>query len=270
MTLRLVRIPAGRFVMGSADGEADEHPPADVAILATSGSSTCEITNEQFRRFDPAHYSGLFMKRSLDDNGPGIDMDGPSSRPCACRGSRRWRSAAGLSEQTGAAIRLAHRGPVGIRLPGRLDRRSSATATSRAISRATPTWPTRRSSRMYTVTGGVVVLQDIPCDTRFDDQGRRHGGVGSYQPNAWGLYDMHGNAAEWTRSTYRPYPYRDDDGRNEPAPNGRKVVRGGSFYDRPQRCRSAFRLSYPAWQRVHNVGFRVVCEAEGVAVAELP
>jgi formylglycine-generating enzyme required for sulfatase activity len=37
-------------------------------------------------------------------------------------------------------------------------------------------------------------------------------------------------------------------------------VRGGSYYDRPQRSRSAFRLSYPTWQRVHNVGFRVVAD----------
>lgn len=71
---------------------------------------------------------------------------------------------------------------------------------------------------------------------------------------------MHGNAAEWTLSTYRPYPYRDDDGRNTISPEGRKVVRGGSFCDRPTRCRSAFRLDYPSWQRIHNVGFRVVCE----------
>ena len=89
--------------------------------------------------------------------------------------------------------------------------------------------------------------------------------VGRYRPNAWGIHDMHGNAAEWTLSTYSPYPYRDDDGRNDPTCDGRRVVRGGSFRDRPHRCRSAFRLTYPSWQRVFNVGFRVVCEdgAEG-------
>jgi formylglycine-generating enzyme required for sulfatase activity len=73
---------------------------------------------------------------------------------------------------------------------------------------------------------------------------------------------MHGNACEWTRTTYKPYPYIADDGRNDLTESGRKVVRGGSWCDRPKRCRSAFRLSYPAWQQVHNVGFRVVCEIE--------
>ena len=34
-------------------------------------------------------------------------------------------------------------------------------------------------------------------------------------------------------------------------------MRGGSFFDRPERCRSAFRLAYPSWQAVYNVGFRV-------------
>ena len=84
--------------------------------------------------------------------------------------------------------------------------------------------------------------------------------VGNYAPNAWGLHDMHGNAAEWTRSLERPYPYQDHDGRNDPSAAGNRVVRGGSFHDRPHRARSALRLSYPAWSGVYNVGFRVVCE----------
>jgi len=40
----------------------------------------------------------------------------------------------------------------------------------------------------------------------------------------------------------------------------RKVVRGGSWRDRPKNCRSSFRLAYPPWQQVFNVGFRVVLE----------
>jgi len=84
--------------------------------------------------------------------------------------------------------------------------------------------------------------------------------VGKYTPNAWGLYDMHGNVFEWTLTTYKPYPYDVADGRDSGDLEGRKVVRGGSFYDRPKRARSAFRLGYPVWQKVYSVGFRVVME----------
>ena len=86
--------------------------------------------------------------------------------------------------------------------------------------------------------------------------------VGSYRPNAWGLCDMHGNVWEWTRSAYAPYPYVAEDGRDTLGDAARRTVRGGSWYDRPQRCRSAFRLSYPGWQKVYNVGFRIIIEID--------
>jgi formylglycine-generating enzyme required for sulfatase activity len=107
----------------------------------------------------------------------------------------------------------------------------------------------------------------IPSIDGVNDGSVVTGDVGKYTPNAWGLHDMHGNVWEWTRTTYRPYPYDPADGRDDPAANGRKVVRGGSFYDRPKRGRSSFRLDYPPWQAVYSVGFRVVCESEPAALA---
>jgi formylglycine-generating enzyme required for sulfatase activity len=101
----------------------------------------------------------------------------------------------------------------------------------------------------------------VPRDARFKDGKLVTADVGTYKPNAWGLHDMHGNAWEWTRSAYRPYPYNELDGRNRPGINETIVVRGGSWFDRPKRSRSAFRLSYPAHQKVFNVGLRVVIEA---------
>jgi formylglycine-generating enzyme required for sulfatase activity len=98
----------------------------------------------------------------------------------------------------------------------------------------------------------------VPKEDRFDDGGFVSLPVGSYQPNPWGLYDMHGNVWEWTLSAYRAYPYREDDGRNAMGPASRRVVRGGSWYDRPGRCRSSKRLPYQPFQPVFNVGFRVV------------
>jgi formylglycine-generating enzyme required for sulfatase activity len=102
----------------------------------------------------------------------------------------------------------------------------------------------------------------VPRDARFNDTKLVTAKVGNYKPNAWGLHDMHGNVWEWTRSEYRPYPYLDNDGRNDISDNGRKVARGGSWYDRPKRCRSASRLGYPAWQKVYNVGFRIVLKID--------
>ena len=98
----------------------------------------------------------------------------------------------------------------------------------------------------------------VPRDDRFNDHQLVSAPVSSYRANAWNLHDMHGNVFEWTISSYRSYPYRDDDGRNETDAGPTKVVRGGSWYDRPKRCRSAFRLDYPSWQKLFNVGFRVV------------
>ena len=101
----------------------------------------------------------------------------------------------------------------------------------------------------------------IPKDARFNDGALIAVAPGRYAPNAWGLHDLHGNVAEWTRSTYAAYPWATD-GRDDESGAGRKVVRGGSWRDVPARGTASFRLSYQPWQRIYNVGFRVVCEGE--------
>jgi formylglycine-generating enzyme required for sulfatase activity len=59
---------------------------------------------------------------------------------------------------------------------------------------------------------------------------------------------MHGNAAEWTLT---------------PAGNtGKRIVRGGSFYDRASRATAAIRRAYPEWSGVHTVGIRLLCETQ--------
>ncbi|MDL2281780.1 SUMF1/EgtB/PvdO family nonheme iron enzyme, partial [Parabacteroides sp. OttesenSCG-928-G06] len=102
----------------------------------------------------------------------------------------------------------------------------------------------------------------IPRDTTYNDGGFISEPVGRYVRNPWDLFDMHGNVWEWTLSAYKPYPYNDKDGRNNTTEQTKRVARGGSWYDRPYRSTSSFRLPYPTYQKVYNVGFRVVLNIE--------
>ena len=97
-------------------------------------------------------------------------------------------------------------------------------------------------------------------EERFEDKWFVVDFVGQYPANPWGLNDVVGNVSEWTRSSYRPYPYRDDDGRNDGSLYERKVVRGGSWNSRPRDAGSSIRIPYETYQPVHDVGFRVIIE----------
>ena len=89
--------------------------------------------------------------------------------------------------------------------------------------------------------------------------------VGQFPPNAFGLYDMHGNVWEWCADTWHDnYDGAPTDGSVwiENGDDNRSPLRGGSWYDYPDDCRSAFRHYYARRGGNYNDnGFRVVCGA---------
>jgi formylglycine-generating enzyme required for sulfatase activity len=268
LAMDMALIPSGDFAMGSVEGAADELPVSAVKINQAFWMSRHEITNEQFAAFDPLHDS-----RIEDKNAYQFGIHGyPSNEPHQPVVRVTWQEAMAfchwLSSKTGRRFTLPTEAQwewacrAGASTPfhyGNLDTDFSQHANF-ADSKLT-----EFASDPYTVD--TPLLQPtpyddwIPKDDRFNDHALIAIAPGNFDANAWGLFDMHGNVAEWTRSSYLPYPWVKDN-RNAEEATGRKVARGGSWRDKPTRGTASFRLGYESWQRVYNVGFRVICEED--------
>ncbi len=272
--MELTLVPAGRFVMGDVQGEVDQQPLAQVEIARPFWMGTCEVTNRQFALFDPSHDSRVESKNCYQFGIHGFPVNLPEQPVVRVSQQRATEFCRWLSKQSGMKLSLptesqweyAARAGTATRWfygDSNVDFSKFANLSDAKM--------IEFASHPYTVDTPLknpAKYDDwIPKDTRFNDGALLSVAPGRYQPNAWGLLDMHGNVSEWTRTVYRPYPYRPDDGRNDLKTPGRKAVRGGSWRDRPKRATSAFRLSYPAYQRVYNVGFRVVAEVKPDTIA---
>ena len=251
MTFR--RIPAGAFIMGSPTGYPDETPRA-VRIDKPFWLSEMEVDNAQYHAFDPQHDSRSQDQWGFDQVMPG--HVGNHRRQPVVRVSREeaaafcaWlstncnvRAALPTEEQWEWAARAGTDTP----FPwGGLDDDFGKYAN----------FADKNTRWMYSAWDGASSIQvrrpykadmNYPLrDDRFEDDWFTLNFTGRTRCNPWGLYDMHGNAAEWTSST---------------TPDGRAVARGGSFASRPKDATSSFKAYYHPWQKVYDVGFRVMLE----------
>ena len=258
VTLELVRIEPGPFTLGSDDGYPNERPAHPHTIDHPFLMGRFEITNRQYACFDPAHDSGLETGEAYQfgDDERGFPLNRAEQPVVRVSWDRALAFCAWLSAATGRRFSLpteaqweyaCRAGSTSPLWYGGLDGDFSRAANLSDATHYTVYYP--HSPR--------ALPPWRPADTRFDDGWRVSAPVGTFDPNPWGLHDMHGNVAEWTLSDYLPCPGAPGQ------PSARKVVRGGSWMDRPRRARSAFRLHYEPSQSVHDVGFRVVCETAG-------
>jgi formylglycine-generating enzyme required for sulfatase activity len=102
------------------------------------------------------------------------------------------------------------------------------------------------------------------CGTRWD--GERTAPVGSFEPNAWGLYDTVGNVGEWTCSMRDPDPDHSFERCDSIYETRRRAYRNGGWSDEPARLGASFRDWNAAMRRTDFVGFRLVRECRACEI----
>jgi formylglycine-generating enzyme required for sulfatase activity len=227
VTLPLVAIPAGRFMMGSRTGEGyeDERPQHSVSV-PTFFIGQYPITQAQWE---------AIMSWSP---------------PYRCEGANRpvdrvnWHNAMEfckrLSKLTGRAYRL----------PSEAEWEYACRAGTVTPFYFGPTITTDIANYV-----GIHTYREEP------EGSYRHvtTDVGSFPPNTFGLYDMHGNVWEWCADAWhKDYTGAPTDGSVwESNPVSYRVMRGGCWHDPPNICRSAARLKYNSNDGEDYFGFRV-------------
>ena len=231
LRMDMIPIPAGTFRMGATGGDADydEKPVHNVTITQPFHMSMTEVTNAQYERFDPTHAQ--------------IDHEGFGHGPTEAVIFVTWEDAVAfcewLSQEEGRPYRL----------PTEAEWEYACRAGT--------------TTEFFTGNSLSSAYYNEQNQSRTDGPEPRSLYVGTAQPNAFGLHDMHGNVEEWCYDWFGPYEAGD-----QIDPVGRenaifKVTRGGSHSTQTRFLRSANRLGTIPIDKHWLIGFRVV-------VGELP
>jgi acetoin utilization deacetylase AcuC-like enzyme/formylglycine-generating enzyme required for sulfatase activity len=219
----MVLIPAGRFRMGSAGVERDEEPVHEVSVDAFL-MDRYEVTQEQWAKLagrseflaaDPSHFKGPDRPVEM------VSWD-LAALYCNVR-SRAEGLEACYDEETGECNFDAN----GYRLPTEAEWEYACRAGS----------------------DGDFLFGSEPRHLKqyawyAENAAKRTHPVGQKKPNAWGLYDMHGNVAEWCNDHYDEDYYQTSPKENPtgPAEAEQYVLRGGAWNCTANACRSARRV----------------------------
>ncbi len=256
-------IPAGEFIKGSSTGYEDERKPVVAIVENPFYMSECEITNAQYALFDATHDSRFIDQQWKDHTTPGYPANEPDQPVirvsyeealafCEWLGDKlnqnvslpsenqwEWACRAGTSTDFwyGSASTDF----------GSFENLSDEEVRKFAVRGVNPSFIGDNNSML-------PFYGFIPRENKVNDGNMIVAPVGSYKPNLWGLYDMHGNVAEWTKTSYQKTEKAQDKFYSEDM----KVVKGGSWRDRTKISKAGSKRYYMPYQKVFNVGFRVI------------
>ncbi len=227
----MVPVRADGFLMGSEDGPDDERPAGKIfvpefhiGVYPVTNTEYAEFVNATRRR-PPQHWKDGTIPERLHDH-PVVNVSWHDAAAYC-----KWRS-----DQSGQAYRL----------PTEAEWEKAARGTDGR------TWPWGNEfdpARCNTLEGGGRGTTSV---TQFPT-GR----------SPYGCYDMAGNVWEWTSTLYKPYPYKPDDGREDPNAEGPRVLRGGSWRRPAAFARSASRVGGPPVDWLVGGGVRCVVAPQG-------
>ncbi len=229
--IRLVRIEPGSFLMGTAEGgDFDERPLHRVTISQAFYLGTTEVTNKQYEWFDPAHRKlrGKLGISTADDEAVVFVSWLDADRFC------RW---------------LAAKEGLPYRLPTEAEweyacRAGTTTAYHTGKELADPAFKKNVGTSWF------------PDPARGSKESVRLF-VGRTPPNAWGLFDVHGNVEEWCLDWYGPYTAGEQADPVGPADGDFRVTRGGSHSTPLEYLRSANRMGTLPEDSSWLIGFRL-------------
>ncbi|MGI5832540.1 MAG: formylglycine-generating enzyme family protein [Thermoguttaceae bacterium] len=212
--------PAGKFLMGSSEGEEGRDAGAEIRhqVELTKGFwiLETEVTQEMYTvvtKVNPSHFKG-----------ENLPVDTVS-----------WNDAFAFCDAWSAVVRL----------PRNLTARLPSEAEWEYACRAGTLGP------YYTNIDSAGWIGEKT------ESGSTHP-VGEKEPNDWGLYDMHGNLWEWTADSWYDYTQDKATDPRGPQEGSVKVDRGGCWDSKPEEARSAYRGVYEAERSSRFVGFRFV------------
>ena len=234
VTLEMVKIPAGTFTMGAGIAEEsaneDEYPPRKASVTEF-WIGKYAITQAQWQQFVASHQDSKPALTANQHNKPANSIFWTEAVECC-----HW-----LSQLSGKDYRLPSQ------IQWEYACRANTTTPFYFGETLTPEIANYNGNYSYSQGPKGLYRQQTTE-------------VGSFPPNAFGLYDMHGNVWEWCLDNWHDvHQSQDKSDRVRRLSGQRKVLKGGSWFYQPTDCRSAHRLTYPFHNRSDDVGFRVVC-----------
>jgi formylglycine-generating enzyme required for sulfatase activity len=238
--MKLVLIPAGKFLMGSPPDEKDrrdDEEQHEVEITKPFYLGVYEVTQRQYEqvmRTNPSRF------KKENGGGPDHPVENVS-----------WQDAQDFCPKL-SALEKERAAKRVYRLPTEAEWEYSCRGGAREN---TPFHFGKSLSSIQANFDGNYPYGDAPKGPYL----QKTSPGGSYQPNGFGLFDMHGNVREWCADWYGPYDKQDKKDPQGPKTGDRRVLRGGSWYYYGRDCRAAYRDWLDPADRYGLIGFRVVC-----------